>query len=270
MIGSIHQSMLNTAFKCGEQFRRRYIENEIIPPGIAAGRGTGVHNASKINLRQKVVSKTDLPLSDLQDATRDGFIHAFDNGIFLTKNELPLKAKIINEGLEDALICTKVYRESVAPQIDPVSVEEPFIIDVGLSLPLAGTMDHESTPRIDDLKTSSKKWADGKINEEIQPVLYSFVKEFQTKIRPDFIYHIMISRRGRDGSITSSDYQEQRYRAEDRHYAALISRIRNFITMLERGSFPPSNQNNWWCGERWCGYFNTCEYVGNGKKTTWI
>jgi hypothetical protein len=270
MIKAIHQSMINSAFKCGEQFRRRYIENEIIPPGIAAGRGTGVHNASKINLRQKIASKVDLPLSDLQDAARDGFVGAFKNGIYMTKEDIPQKTKIINEGLEDALICTEVYHDSVAPQIDPVAVEEPFCIEVGLPLPLAGTMDHESTPRIDDLKTSSKKWAEGKINEEIQPVLYSFVKEFQTHVRPDFIYHIMISRRGKDGNLTSSDYQEQRYKAEDRHYAALIARLRNFIFMLQAGSFPPSNQNNWWCGEKWCGYWNTCEYVGNGKQSKWI
>jgi hypothetical protein len=270
MIQAIHQSMINSAFKCGEQFRRRYIENEIIPPGIAAGRGTGVHNASKINLRQKIVSKVDLPLPDLKDAARDGFVNAFKDGIYLSKEELPEKTKIINEGLEDALVCTEVYHAHVAPSIIPVSVEEPFKIDVGLALPLAGTMDHEAGNKIDDLKSSSKKWADGKINEEVQPVLYSFVKEFLTGVRPDFIYHILISRRGKDGRMTSSDYQAQTYKAEDRHYAALRARIDSFISLLKAGTFPPSNQNNWWCHEKWCGYFNTCPYVGNGKQTKWI
>ena len=270
MIKAIHQSMLNTAFKCGEQFRRRYIENEIIPPGIAAGRGTGLHNASKVNLRQKIVTKTDLPLNDLKDATRDGFVHAFNNGIYLPKEDVSQKTKILNNGLEDALVCTEVYHSKVAPQIDPVSVEEPFKVDVGLALPLAGTMDHESKPKIDDLKTTAKKWRDGQINEEIQPVLYSMVHEYLTKIRPDFTYHIMISRRGKEGNLTSSDYQSQSYKAEDRHYLALIARINNFINMLKYGSFPPCNQNHWGCDPKWCGYWYTCEYVGNGKQSKWI
>lgn len=270
MIKAIHQSMINTAFKCGEQFRRRYIDGEVIPPGIAAGRGTGVHNASKVNLRQKIATKVDLPLSDLRDAARDGFVSAFKDGIYLTREELPQKAKILNDGLEDALVCTNVYSESVAPQIDPVSVEEPFTVDVGLALPLAGTMDHEATHRIDDLKSTGKKWRDDQIREEIQPVLYSLVHEVLTGERPDFVYHIMISRRGKDGNLTSADYQKQEYRADDRNYAALIARINNFINMLNSGSFVPSNQNNWWCGEKWCGYWNTCPYVGNGKQSKWV
>ena len=52
MIDSIHQSTANTALRCGEQFRRLYIEDERIPPGIAAGRGTGVHKANEVNLKQ--------------------------------------------------------------------------------------------------------------------------------------------------------------------------------------------------------------------------
>ena len=58
MINSIHQSNLGTALRCGEQFRRRYIEGERIPPGVAAGRGTGVHNANDVNLSQKVLRIT--------------------------------------------------------------------------------------------------------------------------------------------------------------------------------------------------------------------
>ena len=74
MIDSIHQSSLGTALRCGEQFRRRYIEGERVPPGVAAGRGTGVHKANEVNLNQKVITGTDLKLSDLKDAARDGFV----------------------------------------------------------------------------------------------------------------------------------------------------------------------------------------------------
>lgn len=38
-------SQLDTFTRCGEQFRRRFMEGECIPPGIAARIGSGVHKA---------------------------------------------------------------------------------------------------------------------------------------------------------------------------------------------------------------------------------
>ena len=267
---AIHQSSLGMAFRCGEQFRRRYLEKEIIPPGIAAGRGTGVHAASKVNLLQKLKSQKDMPLSDIQDATRDGYVKAFKNGVYLAKEDQPAKDKLLNEGLEDALRCSKVYLEAVAPQINPIAIEEPFHIEVpGIELPLEGTMDYQEKPKVGDLKTTSMKWPEGRINGEIQPVFYCFSHESTTNIRPEFIYHILIARRGKDGP-TSEELQEQKLTPTDAHYHALFAKIRMFETMLNKGVFPPANPTAWWCDPKWCGYFYTCPYVGNNLPKQWI
>ena len=271
MISSIHQSMLNMAFRCGEQFRRRYLENEIIPPGIAAGRGTGVHYANRINLIQKIKSEIDLPLSDIQDATRDGYIGAFSNGVYLSKDKLSQKEKLLNEGLNDSLRCSEVYLERVAPEIKPKAVEEPFNLDVGLALPLAGTIDIEQENKLDDLKTSSKKWAEGQIEKEIQPVLYSFVHEKLTGNKPLFRYHILIARRGKDGSPTSAGYDTQEIICTEKQYSALFAKLQIFIEMLQKGVFPPANSTSWWCNSpEWCGYYESCVYMGKEKIKKWI
>lgn len=263
MINSIHQSTLNMALRCGEQFRRRHIEGEIIPPGIAAGRGTGVHKANEVNLKQKIQTKEDLPLSDLQDACRDGFVGAFRNGIYLPKEDIPSKNEIINEGLNDAIRLTRLYRDEVAPEIVPMEVERPFKIDVGLALPIAGRIDMEQNGKVDDLKSSGKTWAEGQINKEIQPVLYSFAHEKETGIRPEFRYHILIALK------KGEKRQVQSLTCTDAHYEALFAKLRMFIRMLDSGSFMPANPASWWCDERFCGYFHTCEYVGNGKARKW-
>ena len=183
MIKSIHQSSLNMILRCGEQFRRRYLEGEIIPPSVAAGRGTGVHAANKANLLQKIKTRRDLSLADLKDATRDGFVNSFKSGVFIPKEDLGSKDKLLNEGLEDALRCTKVYQEKVAPIINPIAVEERFEIDIGLPLNLAGIMDYQEKPIVGDLKTTKMKWPEGRIDVEIQPSLYSFVHEKDKGIR---------------------------------------------------------------------------------------
>ena len=263
MIDSIHQSTLNMALRCGEQCRRRYIENEIIPPGIAAGRGTGVHKVNEVNLKQKVKSKKDLPLDDMKDAARDGFVYAFRNGVYIPKKNRPAKNKLLNDGLNDTIRCTEIYQEKVAEEIHPISIEEPFELDVGLELKLAGTMDYQEEPKVGDLKTSSSKWAADREKKEIQPILYSYVHEKTRGIRPEFKYHVLIARRGKDGQPTSTDYQPSIVNPSDSDYEALFAKMRMFIKMLNTGTFIPANPTSWWCSEDWCGYWYTCPYVGN-------
>lgn len=270
MISSIRQSMLNMAFKCGESFRRRYVEGQIIPPGIAAGRGTGLHHANKVNLTQKITSGVDLPIGDIKDAARDGFVKAFRDGVYIPKHLLSEKDKLINMGLEDSLRCAEVYHEKIAPEILPRAVEEPFHLEVGLSLPIEGTLDIQRLGKVDDLKTAAKKWSEGQIHKEIQPVMYSYSHEKVTGIRPLFKYHIMIARRGQAGNATSAGYDTQEKTCTDQDYSSLFANLHIFIDMLEKGVFTPSNPTAWWCSADWCGYFSTCPFRGNGKQQAWF
>lgn len=257
MIDSIHQSSLGTMLRCGEQFRRRYVENEVIPPGIAAGRGTGVHKANEVNLKQKIQTGVDLPVSDLQDAARDGFVHAFRNGIYLPKEDVPSKKEIINQGLTDAVRLTRLYHDEVAPAIQPKEVERKFLIDVGLDLPLGGMIDIERDAKVDDLKTATKSWSEGRIQTEIQPVFYSYVHEKETGVRPEFVYQILVALKG------SEKLQKQSMRAENRHYRALFAKLEIFMKMFTAGVFPYADPTWWGCSPKWCGYWYTCPGVGN-------
>jgi hypothetical protein len=270
---AVSVSQLSMAEKCGEQFRRRYIEYEKRPPGIALGRGIGLHETNRTNLRQKIKSNKDLPLSDMKDISRDAYIKAFKDGggVFLTKEEIPQKKRLLNEGLEDTHRFVEVYAKDIAPIIQPSVVEEPFKIKVPeLDVDLSGKMDHEKSDRIDDLKTASKKWSEGQINQELQAVFYSFVKEYRDKKRVPFYYHITIARRGKDGKPTSADYQEQHMTATDKMYQALYHRIKAFNEMIATGTFLPAPPTSWVCSERFCGYWHDCPYVGNGPIIKWF
>jgi len=265
MIDAIHQSSLNMALRCGEQFRRRFIEGEIIPPSIAAARGTGVHGANEVNLKHKIQKGDDLPVNDLKDAARDKYVKTISSGIYLAKANRPAKDRLLNEGLNDTLRCTKLYREEVAPGINPVAIEEPFELDVGLELPLAGVMDYQEKPEVGDLKTTRMKWQEGRIKKEIQPALYSFVHEKTRHIRPEFKYSILIARRGKNGNPTSEELQTQVMTPTEQDYEALFAKLEMFINMLKAGVFIPANPTSWWCDPKWCGYWETCPYVGNPK-----
>ena len=254
MIDSIHQSTLNMAFRCGEQFRRRYIENEILPPGIAAGRGTGVHAANEANMKYKIIEKKDLPISDMKDAARDGYVKAFSNGVYLSKDDIPEKDKLLNDGLNDTLTLTELYGNEVAPSIKPKEVEREFTLDIGLPIPLAGKIDIEETNTVHDLKTAKKSWSNGQINKEIQPLFYSLVHEKETGVRPEFIYSILVA-------LKTPKLQVQSITPTDKMYEALYNKLNVFCAMLQAGTFLPANPASWWCDPKWCGYYYSCKYV---------
>lgn len=258
MLESIHQSSLGMALRCGEQFRRRYVEGEVHPPGVAAIRGTALHYANEVNMKQKVNSQEDLPESDLQDAARDKYVERVSiEGVHLVKEDLSRKNDILNDGLNQTVALTSLYRKEVAPEIQPVEVERPFELRLdGCELPIGGRMDIESSKRVHDLKGAGKAWAKGQIEKEIQPVFYSLGHEIIEGVRPEFVYHILVA--------TKDPYRQiQSITVTERHYEALKAKIQTVERMLKAGVFPPANPTSWWCSPKWCGYYLTCKYVGN-------
>jgi hypothetical protein len=245
--------------RCGEQFRRRYIEGEVIPPGVAARRGSAVHKAAEKNHRYKMVAKADLPLEDLQETARDEYTRLVrDEGVFIPRDSLSEAEKLIAGGLDEAVMATKTYRSEVAHQIVPVQVEVTLEANpYNAPLPLRGTLDVIEEGRIiTDLKTMKRKdqeWAD----RDLQPTFYSVLHWATTGHWPEqFKYHIippgkkalafcMTTNRGvREGNILA------RY-------------LQAFFKSLESGDFYPADPGHWVCNPEYCGYFLTCPYVGN-------
>jgi hypothetical protein len=245
--------------RCGEQFRRRYVEGEVIPPGIAQIRGTGLHHASQVNFSVKLRTGQDEPLSVLLDAAEDKFRRIAADGVYLTKEEKPEKAKLLENGLHQTLTLTTHYRQEVAPRIFPKFVETKFAVArPEIKLPLTGIIDVEDQHgKIVDLKTSSMKWPEERIRQEIQPVFYSLVREQETGARPDIEYQILIPYKA------GAQAQKQCYRAQDNDYAALLSKMKLFEVAVKVGLFLPAFPGSWWCSDKWCGYHSTCRYVGN-------
>ena len=88
-------SSLEMYAKCGEQFRRRYIEGDKIPPGVSMLRGTGVHAGVEANMRQKIDTYRDLPVSDVVDAAVAKFDLELAGGYSLSPDETSRGATIV-------------------------------------------------------------------------------------------------------------------------------------------------------------------------------
>ena len=64
----ISPSQISMYSRCGEQFRRRYLAKDIVPPGVALIKGSAVHKGIETNNEQKMESWADLPKDDIVEA----------------------------------------------------------------------------------------------------------------------------------------------------------------------------------------------------------
>ena len=260
MIDAIHQSMVGMWLRCGLQFERRYLLGEIMPPSIAARRGSAVHKAAELNNLQKVSSHEDLPLDVLQDAARDEYVRLLkDEGVFIPKEDLPSKAAILNDNLNQAVRTTEAYRKDVAPKIQPILVEKSATIDIGLDLPISGRLDLGTIDGIRDIKvqgqTKNQAWADA----EIQPDFYwHLYKEITGAYPQSFTYDALVPLK-----------EVVKYNPLVTRRQSNLTRIRQYCAALLRdlqtGSFRPADPESWICSPKWCGWWNTCAYGARSR-----
>ncbi len=81
-------SQLNMLSFCGEQYCRRYVLQEKIPPGISLLVGISVDDSVNANLGNKIATQELLPLEQVKNIARDTLNHEWDKGeIALDENE---------------------------------------------------------------------------------------------------------------------------------------------------------------------------------------
>jgi hypothetical protein len=256
MIKSIHPSHLGMFLRCPAQFERRYINGEIIPPGISARRGSGVHKAAEINHVQKINSHEDLPVDTLQDAARDEYMRLVkDEGVFIPKDQVSEKDTLLAAGLDASTRLAKLYRDSLAPQIQPVLAEQFLEIDAGLTLPLAGTIDVMTEDNwLPDLKTADKSKAAGEADNSLQLSFYAGMVAQHTGKWPQKIsLEILVNNK-------EPKLQSLETTRGPEHWKNLMLRVQLMILQINTGLFPPCDPGAWICSPKWCGYFESCKY----------
>jgi PD-(D/E)XK nuclease superfamily protein len=257
----LSQSMIGMIERCPAQFERRYINGEIHPPGVAARRGSATHKAISTNHGRKLITGQDLPVGDLQDAARDEYMRLIKTeGVFIPKADVGSKYAILNQGLNAAIRLTGLYHAKVAPAIMPAMVEERLEMDVGLPVPVAGTID---TATIDDwlpdFKTTECKKAESEAAVSIQLTIYSALFAQRVGRWPKKVsLEILVDKKDPETqSLVSARGPED--------WEALIPRIEAIWRQIMAGIFPPCDPQSWVCSPTWCGYFASCKYASRRR-----
>ena len=260
----VSPSQLSMLFRCGEQYRRRYIEGEVIPPGFAAHRGTGVHAAADENNTQKIETHEDLPVDDLKDIAAEGFeLRYKTDGVMLTPEERSRGMKIVKGEYKDqTVMLAELWGNEVAPTIQPILSEAKLTIELPDAprdlLGILDTVTDDGT--IIDLKTAGRKWPKNRANSELQFTFYGLAyravyKKDPRQIRAD----VLVAK-------SQPEYQPIITTRNQDDYKVLINRINTFLKIIETGAFTPASPGTWWCSKKWCGYAETCPYYSGREE----
>lgn len=256
----IRTSEVDTFGKCGEMYRRRYIDGEIKPPRIAMIKGTAVHTGASTNFKQKITSKEDLSEQEICAATSIAFDCAIaEEDVELTKEEKSVgKAAVLGEHKDKAIKLASLYTTGIAPRYQPVAVEERQYIDLGRCT-LHGQPDFETEGAVVDLKTTGKRWPQGKADKSLQFTSYSLLYYNRLGWLPDLRYEIMVENK-------TPIVQTLNTMRGEADWACLRARLENLLDAIEKGSYQPAPTGDWICDPRWCGYYSTCKYVLGGTQ----
>jgi len=259
----VSASQLDTFSKCGEQWRRAYIEKEKVPPGIALVTGTAVHKVGeKIQIHKLENDGEILTLEEVKDTARDELVKATEErGLLLNSDERKKGVKaVVGQAKDESISLATLYHSELASVINPLSVEsieKKFNIALeGYPYDLTGRIDIEDSLGFRDLKTSGKSVVQASVDRSLQYTFYAMWYwrhhngEFPKQIVQDTLvktkkpkYQPLITKRGQ------------------KDFNVLAERLVNFSECVEKGVFPPATPLSWWCSPKWCGYYETCRYT---------
>lgn len=266
----LHASHLGMLSRCGEQFRRRYIEGEIIPPGVAAITGSGAHKAIATDLSRKIDTGELAPIEELRDSARDYVDTQFSRGAY----RLAAEDKVLgrqhwrDESVDWAVRFAECHHVQLAPELFPTHTERKWVIKLrGFPCDLAGMLDvQELWPTgelvVRDTKTGGKK-KDPDLS--LQLTMYAMAVRVLEGTMPASLVLDNILRRKRKGQEFAEILSLMTTRSDD-DFKALLRRVETASRQIEAGVFPPADPDHWLCSPKWCGFHATCPYQ-RGRKS---
>jgi hypothetical protein len=203
----------------------------------------------------------DEPVSVLQDAARDKYIELIqDEGVYFPPKKTGVQ-KEVNDGLNSTLNMVEVYRNELAPNVQPVLAEERIEMERE-GIVFSGIIDFAENDWLGDIKTTRKSFTQKQADASIQATLYrELFKERLGKHPHRISFEVFRSLK------TKSDHTQIFTHRDNDAFRHLIRRVKVIFQALEAGIFPPASPETFWgCNPEYCGYWWTCPYISERQK----
>lgn len=256
----LSSSSIQMLFRCGEQYRRRYVDGDKMPPGVAMLIGRGVDQSVDANLQN--VINIGFPMSGhmVENIARDAIVREWESGeVSLTDEERYIGSqKIKGAAIDDTVALAMKHYSVVAPQIEPASVQKFWRVELkNFPFDLVGRIDIEETSgTVRDTKTSIKSPSEEEADRSLQLSFYSLKRKvvdgaFPNKLTLDYL----VRRKSGPKVVIQETVRDQQ------DMEILLRRVEVAAEAIESQRFLPTNESNWWCSKTWCGFYGSCPYV---------
>jgi hypothetical protein len=250
--------------RCPEQYRRRYLEQDIIPPGIAAHVGTGLHRGAELNFALKIETRVDMPRADIIDAAVAGFEQGVrGTGVVYTDEEVSRGIKnVVGEATDQVVAVAGLFADEAAPEYQPTEVERSTrIVIPGAPYDLLGITDlRDEEKRVVDFKTAGRRKSVNEAERSLQLTVYCAAYLVDHQEPPSEVRLDVITTGKKPVRQVLSSNRTQR------DFVALRKRIEAVASAIQGGAFPPCDPGAWCCSPKWCGYWNSCPYVNSQRR----
>lgn len=255
-------SSLDMFCRCPESWRRRYLDNQRLPPVIPMAKGKAFHAGASLNMEQKIVSRSDLPVADIVA----GSVASFEAEIADVENTTDKEVGSAKDSLV-SLATAHAYMQALHYQ--PDKVEEPFRITLDACthdllgfIDMIGVVDGETA--IVDWKTTGKKPSWDTVHDSVQLTAYAaanmdLATDGELAVRLD----VLVDRQKAKG-VNRYVFESSRDAGD---ITALAHRVDMVAKAITAGIFPPAVPGSWWCSPGWCGYWDTCPYVNSERRS---
>lgn len=252
-IPHVSVSQLNTFSQCQGRWFFRYHPDFLLktPPNAYLTQGQAVHKAQEVNYLQKIESREDLPVDDVCEACADEFQRRAPDTEWADKDP--------GQYLDQSVALAKLYHTVVAPDVQPVGVEEP--IDVPLcGTNLIGFMDvRQAGDIIRDTKTTGKTPKASIFNDSLQLAGYDYAhRVIHNRPPSQMVLDYLVTTKTpkydpRSGVKTEEEIQRFLYVAN-----AAISRMNLIYGAWEKNLPVLCEPGFYGCSPEWCGYWDIC------------
>lgn len=259
----ISHSQLSMFWRCPEQYRRRYMEQERIPPGIAMMTGSAVHKGIETNFKRKIETHEDLPANQIVESSVAAWNDGLKGGYALSEEEEGFgRQHVLAEAIDQIAKLATLHATNQAPEYQPTEVERTTRIvfpDAPVDL-LAITDLRDDQRRVTDFKTAARSKPAAEVHTSVQLTIYAAAYWVDHGIPPSAVHldTLVKTKTPKRQLLTST--------RDVSHIAVLVRRINATLAAIRSGAFTPCPPDAWQCSDRWCGYFRTCPYVNSDAQ----
>jgi putative RecB family exonuclease len=249
----ISNSQVGMWMRCPRQWEFRYIKGLKIPPKGVMVQGSAYHAALRANFENKIESGKDLDQRSVLDAfdkywnenVGGKFKSADEEEEFETK-DVDWEDKNPGSLKDDGYRLLKLYHKDIAPGIMPIHAEQEITKEIVPGTGFLGYIDLQTEDEIIDFKLKSRAINPADAERDSQPFSYCYLTG-----KKKFTFHAAIKKRLPEIQLVEVNKTE-----EDVEW--WVGAVKQIIDQMKAGVCPP-NWNGWWCGPKWCGYYDLCK-----------